>query len=254
MKWQDNAQKIHDDFRRDGYVVLRGFYSPQEMQEIEDHLARYLREVVPTLKPDDNFFEVRGQPETIKYAKNMDLHDDFFRRMNESERVVKLCESLMEGGVISKNLSLFNKPPRVGDQTPAHQDGFYFMLNPMEALTLWLALDRVDTENGCVRYITGSHLKPMRPHQRTKVLGFSQAITDFGTPDDLRNEVAMTAQPGDLLVHHCMTIHRADPNRSNRTRRAIGIVYYAARAKPDQKALNEYQKKLMGELAQAGKI
>jgi hypothetical protein len=51
-----------------------------------------------------------------------------------------------------------------------------------------------------------------------------------------------------------MTIHRADANRSNRTRHAIGMVYYAARAKEDKVAVEAYQKKLMAELAQAGKI
>ena len=64
----------------------------------------------------------------------------------------------------------------------------------------------------------------------------------------------MFAQPGDILVHHCMTIHRADPNRSNRTRRAIGIVYNSARAKENKKAIEEYQKALTKDLAEAGKI
>jgi phytanoyl-CoA hydroxylase len=254
MSSEYNPQKVRADFRRDGFVVLRGFYSPNEMQEIEQHLARYLRDVIPTLPAEEAFYEVKGQPDTLKYAKNMDKHDAFFRKMYENERIVKLCELLLDGPVVGANLAMFNKPPRIGEQTPPHQDGFYFMLNPMEALTLWLALDRVDTENGCVRYVPGSHLKPMRPHQRTKVLGFSQGITDFGTPDDLKNEVAMTAQPGDLLAHHCMTIHRADPNRSDRTRRAIGIVYDSAAAKPDDQAIEAYQKKLMAELAQSGKI
>ncbi|MEC8389905.1 MAG: phytanoyl-CoA dioxygenase family protein [Planctomycetota bacterium] len=36
----------------------------------------------------------------------------------------------------------------------------------------------------------------------------------------------LPAQPGDLLVHDAMTIHRADANRStNRTRRALGFIY-----------------------------
>ena len=249
-----DPQKLRQDFRRDGYAVVRSFYSPQEMQEIENNLDRYLREVVPALPADENYYEVKGQPETLKYAKNMSKHDAYFMALYQSDRIIKLAELLLDGPVVGQHISLFNKPPRIGGETPAHQDGYYFMLDPMEALTFWLAVDAVDTENGCVRYVTGSHLQPMRPHQKTKVLGFSQGITDFGTPEDLKNEVAITAQPGDLLIHHCMTIHRADPNRSNRTRRAIGVVFNSARAKENKKALEEYQKRLHAELAQAGKI
>ena len=79
---------------------------------------------------------------------------------------------------------------------------------------MWLALDVVDEENGCVRYVRGSHRRGMRPHGRTGVLGFSQGITDYGQPEDLADEIAFPAQPGDLLVHHALTIHRADGNRS----------------------------------------
>lgn len=254
MDWQKNKQHIRNDFARDGYVVLRGFFSPPEMKELMAQLDRYIAEVVPHLPADKNFFEIKGQVETLKYAGNMDLHDPYFRKLYEGGGFVELAEWLMDGPVVGKNLSLFNKPPRVGDKTPPHQDGYYFMLDPMEALTLWLAIDLVDAENGCVRYVTGSHRKGMRPHQRTQTLGFSQGISDYGTAEDQQNEVAISAQPGDLLAHHCLTIHRADANRSSRTRRALGVVYNSARARENKQALEEYGKTLKKELAGAGKV
>lgn len=81
-----------------------------------------------------------------------------------------------------------------------------------------------------------------------------QGISDFGTPEDQKLDTAIHAQPGEMLIHHCMPIHRADPNRSDRTRRAIGIVYHLASAKEDKKGVEEYEKQLMAELAQSGKI
>ena len=119
---------------------------------------------------------------------------------------------------------------------------------------MWLALDEVDEENGCVRYVRGSNHLTMRSHSRTKTLGFSQGITDYGT-DDLVNEIALVAKPGDLLVHLAMTIHRADGNQSeSRNRRAIGFIYYSHRAKIDTKAHAAYQKKLSEEMVEAKKI
>jgi phytanoyl-CoA hydroxylase len=88
----------------------------------------------------------------------------------------------------------------------------------------------------------------MRLHGRTKILGFSQEITDFGTDDDMANEVSFPANPGDLLVHHSLTIHRADGNTSiSRSRKALGLIYFGESAKEDVKAKVAYQKKLQEE-------
>ena len=56
----------------------------------------------------------------------------------------------------------------------------------------------VDEENGCVRYLPGSHREGMRPHRRTNVLGFSQGMSNYGTEDCAR-EVPVCAEPGDLF-------------------------------------------------------
>ncbi|CAF4371682.1 unnamed protein product, partial [Rotaria magnacalcarata] len=38
-----------------------------------------------------------------------------------------------------------------------HQDGSYWPLKPMNVLTMWLAIDESNTENGCLRVVRGSH-------------------------------------------------------------------------------------------------
>ena len=95
-------------------------------------------------------------------------------------------------------------------------------LEPSEALTFWIALDEVDEENGCIRYLPGSHLQGYRPHAMSNVMGFSRGVTDYGDADRAA-EHAIVASPGDLVIHHCMIVHRADPNPSDRWRRALGM-------------------------------
>jgi len=69
-------------------------------------------------------------------------------------------------------MEMFGKAPLVGDVTQPHQDGNYWMLIPNEGLTIWLALDVVEEENGCLRYIPGSQRKPMRKHAVGDTFGF----------------------------------------------------------------------------------
>jgi ectoine hydroxylase-related dioxygenase (phytanoyl-CoA dioxygenase family) len=127
------------------------------------------------------------------------------------------------------------------------------MLEPNEALTMWLALDSVDEENGCIRYLPGAHRREMRPHQRTEVLGFSQGIVDYGDAD-FEAEVAICAEPGDLIVHHCMIVHRADANLSARNRAALGLVYFARRARVNEERAEAYRKKLWTQWEREGRL
>ena len=139
---------------------------------------------------------------------------------------------MLDGDVVPQYCQLFNKPARVGVETPAHQDSYYIPLTPNEALTMWLALDNVDEQNGCLRYVSGAHKRPIRPHGPTEIFGFSQGVTDYGE-DDYAGEVPVPAEPGDVAIHHWQMVHRAGPNTSDRERWGLGSVYHSARAKPD---------------------
>lgn len=248
-----DLQELKSTFDRDGYVVIRGFFSGPELAELNSELARYVTGRIPQIPRTDVYYEDRDDPATLKQMARIKQHDAYFAGLIERPKWTALAEALLVDKVVAQELEWFNKPPRIGKFTPPHQDGHYFMLEPNEAVTLWLALDPADESNGCVRYIPGSHRKGLRPHRRTEVLGFSQGISDYGEAD--RNaEVPIVAQPGDLLVHHAVTVHRADGNPSERHRRSLGLIFYAAHARQDAQKLAHYQKGLNAELQEAQKI
>lgn len=248
-----DLQQLKKEFDRDGYIVIRAFLPADGLAEFNRELNRYITERVPQIPRTDVYYEDRDNPETLKQMARIKKHDSYFAALIDRPKWRGLAEALLADDVVPQELEWFDKPPKIGKFTPPHQDGHYFMLDPNEAATMWLALDPVDESNGCVRYIPGSHRKGLRPHGRTEVLGFSQGITDYGDADR-KAEVPMVAEAGDLLVHHAVTVHRADGNPSARHRRSIGLIYYAARARQDAKRLAEYQKGLNAELQGAQKI
>ena len=240
-------------FERDGFLALPSFYREEELLNIEDELERFITERIPVLPPEHFFFEDKSNPSSLKQIQRLHEHESFFERMM-NDKPKKLAQELLGEPVIGKNLQYFNKPPSLGKATPPHQDAYYFMIEPCQALTMWLALDPVDEGNGCVRYVCDSHKYGLRPHARTETLGFSQGISDYGN-DDLENERACIASPGDLLAHHALTIHRADSNQSDsRSRRALGFIFYGESAKEDAVAHASYQQKLTHEMTAQGKI
>jgi|TARA_Y100000815_G_scaffold108970_1_gene97585 phytanoyl-CoA hydroxylase len=241
-------------FYDDGFLKIPSFFNAAELAEIEKNLGRFVRELIPSLAPAEVFYEDKNLSGSLKQIQRMHEHDSFFFNLFH-EKPKRLAEKLLGEAVVAKNLQFFNKPPALSQATPPHQDAFYFKLEPCSALTMWMALDVVDKKNGCVRYVKGSHKNGLRSHRKTQTLGFSQGISDFGTEVDRSDEVICSAQPGELLVHHAMTIHRAEPNTSNtRSRRALGFIFYGESALEDVKANREYKQKLEGELTATGKI
>jgi phytanoyl-CoA hydroxylase len=241
------------EFDERGFTVLRNFVDAREIATINAELERYIAEVLPGLPETAAFYEDKDDPATLFRLQGMCDCDAFFHDLYYGQRMMELGELLMGGAVRGKNMQWFNKLPLGGKETPPHQDGFYFMLEPNEALTMWLAQDVVDEENGCVRYLPASHREPMRPHQRTNVLGFSQGINNYDDADRQR-EVPVCAEPGDLLVHHSLTVHRADANPSPRPRRALGLVYFAERARENAEKAELYRQQLYAEWEREGKI
>jgi phytanoyl-CoA hydroxylase len=105
-----------------------------------------------------------------------------------------------------------------------HQDAAFWPLDPMNVVTLWLAVDHSTPENGCVRVIPGSH--------RSEVAGMRDNIEvesvlgkEIAVEVDESAAVDMVLAPGDVEVHHPNIVHSSMPNRSDRWRRALTIRY-----------------------------
>ncbi len=229
-----------------GFVIVRNFLGPIEFAELKDNLDRYVREVVPTLPESEAFFQDRSRPETLKQLNRMGV-DPWFREYVHHPKWTALATALVGEPVNVDQPEWFNKPPQTRHVTPPHQDNYYFCLEP-----LWLAIDPVDAENGCLRYVEGSHRHGYRRHVRSKILGFSQGIDDF-TADDFTQEAAAIMQPGDVVAHHGMTIHRADANLSStRHRRSFALVFRGVSCQRDTAAYERYLASARAQHAELG--
>ena len=191
--------------------------SGAELAHLRESVQDYVANVVPG-KDRASVFTPEDDLETLQYFASVQQaeHEYLYDYGNHPRwrHVAAAClgepfaaeeatTSSGEGKLAGKgrpSIQYFNKVPSRSLPTPAHQDNFYFKLSPPQVITAWLALDPTDEENGCLRYVTGSHQRGLRPHAATQVLGFSQGITDYG-PDDSARESIVTLQPGDLAVH-----------------------------------------------------
>ena len=238
-----NTDQLLEDYRQNGFAVVRQFLDDVQLQELKDQLDRYICEVVPGLSAEKAFYQDRDRPETLKQLTEMQ-DDSFFEEMRHRPQWVDLATRLLGAPALAKHPQWFNKPPGLDHPTPPHQDNYYFCLPPNVSITLWLAIDPVNEQNGCLRYLPASHRQGLREHDASNVLGFSQGIVDYGDQERAREE-QIFCEPGDLVIHHGEVIHRADPNRTrDQQRRAFAVVYHAESARRDETAFLKYQQRL----------
>lgn len=248
------TEQAKADFDRDGLVIVRGFFLDQEIRQLNENVHRYIEKVVPRIPAKDVFYQDKTKSADLNALlrlENMEQHDPYFAQL--SVDMDPVAHRLLGEPASAQRVAMFDKAAGIGKPTPPHQDGYYFMLNPNVAVTFWLPLEAADELNGCVRYVRGSHRQGLRQHELSGVFGFSLGITDFG-PQDEEEEVAAVVDPGDLVAHHSLTIHRAGPNTSGRSRRAMGLVFHAANSVVDRAAREAHEKNVYREWETGGKI
>lgn len=101
-------------------------------------------------------------------------------------------------------------------ETPWHQDAAY-RPPPYHSASVWMPLEPVTLENGCLHYIERSHRAGLYAHH---------LHDDHLVADDVDPSLA-TAYPlpdGEGITHHCCTLHYAGPNKTDHPRRALVIV------------------------------
>ncbi len=137
--------------------------------------------------------------------------------------------------------------PSLSNAIGFHQDGTYISDNffPREnnSLTLWIALDDADAENGALQYAAGSHHWVAVDSKVTDGQGVVGSSFHVGMEDDhlaaLRNAAhlagkdveeveelvyTVSVKAGEMIVHHQDVWHGSGPNVSkSRQRRALVV-------------------------------
>lgn len=204
-------ETVRERYDREGYVLFPNVLDAELIGEVSAHVA-WLQEKHPDLRPE-------------RLGHTLMTDDPFWVRLISDDRLLDIAEQF-----IGPNIALFAshyicKPPFDGQPVLWHQDGSYWPLDPMEVVTLWLAVDDSLPENGCMRVIPGTHtteLKEMKPNTETP------NVLSSGMDRDLVEEeraVDCVLAAGGVSVHHPNLIHGSNANHSPLRRCGLTIRY-----------------------------
>lgn len=231
-------RELVERYDESGLLMLDGFLSASRVDEIERELRAYIEQTVPGQEAGRVIYEP-GTERTIRNIFHLHQDSEYFAALARDRQFVDLARAIFDDEPLLISVELFGKPARVGSEVPFHQDNAYFNLTPDDALTCWVALADATEENGCVRYLEGSHKYGNLPHKPSGVKGNSMGLVDV--PPDAGPEICGLVRRGGVLIHHCNTIHRSEPNRSDRNRPGLLLVYKAARCRVDPELSARYR-------------
>ena len=211
--------EIMQQYREKGWVVVDGVFGAEEIERIRD-LAM---EISMTELSGEHGAYLADSDADGKLAPRKVDHPYFktaeFRRFVNDPRLQDLLREFLGGEPRLAEDQIFMKPPHFGSAKPYHQDNAYFKISPRDqVITAWIALDDVDESNGCLRYIDGSHLGEIVPHEPIPGEAFNLAPPEELI--DLGKESLAIVKAGGVVFHHGQALHTSHRNESDRWRRA----------------------------------
>lgn len=158
--------------------------------------------------------------------------DSGVRKVAFDSRLPEIAAELLDARYVNFwEDTTFVKGPHTRQKTAFHQDLAYFQISGTQCVVVWIALDPVTHDNGRMQYVRGSHRwgetyapnvfisqTPFRSSPERKCPDIEGAL-------DAYDILAFDVMPGDVIIHHVMTLHGSGGNRSDRWRQAMSLRY-----------------------------
>jgi phytanoyl-CoA hydroxylase len=220
-------------FRRDGYLLLRGMVAASQCDRMRAVTQEHLQRALPPIE-----FEAEvgyaGAPATLdapggKTARRLrDAYhrDACFRDWAETPELVGMLSQLLEEEVclvLAHHNCVMTKHPDYGTATGWHRDIRYWSFVRNELITVWLALGEETEQNGGLQFIPASHRLMVQPEQLDKL--------DFLRPDLPQNQalfaqgVTPTLHKGDVVLFHSGLFHAAHRNDTREVKMSVAFAY-----------------------------
>jgi len=212
-----------DDFRRDGFVVVPGLLSADELRRygsaVDDAVARRSRADTRTLAQKSRY------EQSFTQCQNLWEDSPDVRPLTFHPRVAETAARLLGVGAVRlwHDQALYKEPG--GRETDPHQDQPYWPIVETKTVTAWIPFDGSTVASGAMGYLPGSHR-----------LGLREFVNIFtGNDDDplARQELAgirpawVEVPAGAVAYHHGLTFHLARPNTTATVRRVHTVIYFA---------------------------
>lgn len=206
------AEQI-DFYNENGYLKPFRIFDASEAQANREYFDSLLQRIAQMNDGRDGY-SINGYQ-----ARCQGIYD-----LCVNPNILDYVEDLVGPDIVCWGAHYFCKMPHDLKAVPWHQDAAYWPLTPSRTVTVWLAIDDADKENGAMRFVPGTHRHlGLLEHQDAtgpSVLGHEIVnVQAYGEP--VHDEL----MAGEISLHADLLAHGSEPNPSDRRRCGVVLRY-----------------------------
>lgn len=214
------------EYQKNGFVKIEQLLQPDEVEE----LRALTDEAIEGDVLDRSKVGAAGYSAVFLQKVNMWRKAEQFRKFTLSKRIADVAARLMEVDKVRvwHDHLMVKLPEKTSKATDWHQDFPYW---PMEksagsAMSVWIPMQDVTVENGCMWFVPGSHKFGMHEVVPLGQDGIEDVL-QLAEKKGFKNleKVPVPLSKGDVTFHCGLTFHYAGPNKSDGRRRVLSIIY-----------------------------
>lgn len=221
-----NLSNIKEDFEKNGFVILRNFVDSDYCNQILHLASKHLEEKIEPLELESEYISKDSQAlrQSVRRLRQVYDRDSVFREWMHNLKIRPLLKFLLNDNisiVLAHHNSIMTKRPKTSTETSWHQDMRYWNYTNDNLISVWLALDSEDKDNGVLEFIPHSHKIVFDKSQFEEKEYFSNSHPK--NQSLIQSKISSKLNKGDVVIFHSKLLHRANKNKTNKTK--ISFVY-----------------------------
>lgn len=219
-------------FNTEGYHVFRQPVFPQAKF---DGLKKCFDDMLDNLDTG-----VRPESMDVPHFQHPELFQWLF-----ADEILDLVEPILGPDIALFASHFICKPKGNGLRVPWHEDSHYWktMIDPMEVVTVWLAIDPSTKLNGCMNIIPRTHNTGKQGYSDYDDLKPGEAV--FGdeikpAQRDTSKSIAIELEPNQCSLHDGRLMHGSEPNTSNIRRCGYTMRYVSTKVRQNYEKIGQW--------------
>lgn len=211
-----------EEYKRKGYLVIRGAFSREETQLWKAETNRLLglgERIINPLNARVGFRKLNDADTVEKFDPLVDISPVYAELAKDERILTPLRDIYLDEPLLFKDKLIFKLPGMSG--YTMHQDAAYWQGFPMEGLiSVMVAIDGASKENGGLELFPGYHDRfRSTPGELRNMNAEEIAEIDPSTGELVETE------PGDIILFHSFAPHRSGPNTASYSRTQLYLTY-----------------------------
>ena len=215
--------EIAQNFARDGFAAVPNLFGRDEVERYKERIQRIVQEALQEHEGENS--PAAALDATGVYV-GLAGRSGFFRQAVRDERLLDILEGIIGPNIEFLSDKVIFKDAERDFASPWHQDWPYW--KGTHKITVWVALDDAAPENGCLKFLPGSHRSSViHDGDNRDGLGFGHRIR----PETVDESAVVTVplEAGGAVFFHDLTMHASHANRERRERWTWAPTYRDAR-------------------------